>query len=252
MPLMSKASVPQAQSVLAASGLLALLLTCATPAAAADYLPFKAPPYRLATPQWAGAYFGLQGGYVWGKDTTHEYFTATGASTGLEWTYDVKSAVGGAHAGYNFQFGNVVLGIEADLELAHLRGGFSDQPVPPLNPGGTGTTEIDWQGSLRGRVGYSFDRVMIYGTAGLAFARIEHVYTNLTTLVSESTARVRTGWTAGVGLEYSITPSMTTRIEYRYSDYGNYFYDSTTAFPGLTGEQRPRFHAMRIGLSYRY
>jgi outer membrane immunogenic protein len=237
------------------SGLLALLLSSTSGALAAD-MPYlqKMPPIPALAPQnWTGFYLGIQGGYAFGKDRLHEYFTANGASTGLEFHYDVKGWLGGAHLGYNKQFGNIVAGVEADIELARLRGGFFDPPAPPLNPGGSGTTEIDWQGSLRGRLGYAFDSLLVYGTVGLAFAKIDHLYSNQTTQVYEATGKLRTGWTAGFGLEYSLTPSMTTRIEYRYTEISDYFYASQTAFPGLlTGQQSPRFHTTRLGLSYRF
>lgn len=236
-------------------GIAAVLFSSTSVAIAADMpSPYSAPLIPVQqTQSWAGPYLGVQGGYADGKDRVHEYFTATGQSTGMEFNYDFKGWLGGVHAGYNFQFDNIVVGVEADLEFARLRGGFYDPPAAPLNPGGSGTTEIDWQGSFRGRLGYAFDRIMLYGTAGFAFAKIDHLYSNQTTMVYEPTGSVRTGWTAGLGLEYALTPNMTTRIEYRHTNFGNYFYPSQLAFPGLlTGQQRPKYNATRLGLSYRF
>ena len=86
---------------------------------------------------------------------------------------------------------------------------------------------------------------MFYGTGGLAFADISHTYTNLLTGIAETTSGLRTGWTAGAGIEVALMPNLLGRVEYRYTDYGPYRYDSVTSFPGLTGQQEPRFGTAR-------
>ena len=77
-------------------------------------------------------------------------------------------------------------------------------------------------------------------------------FTNLITGVPEATASLRTGWTAGAGVEVALTPKLLARVEYRYTDYGPYRYDSVTSFPGFTGQQEPRFSTIRVGAAYKF
>jgi outer membrane immunogenic protein len=226
--------------------LTALALFAGSASAADLAMPMKAPP-PLPVFSWTGFYIGADVGYAWGKDTTTEYLTATNTFTGFNPSYKINSAVGGLYGGYNYQIGSAVLGIESDIEAANIRGGFNDPSV-----GGAGTTLLDWQGSLRGRLGFAADKVMFYGTGGLAFADISHTYTNLVTGVAETTSGLRAGWTAGAGVEIALTPNLLARVEYRYTDYGPYRYDSVTSFPGFTGQQEPRFNAIRVGAAYKF
>ena len=229
----------------AVAGALALIL--AAPANAADLgYPVKAPPL-VQVFSWTGFYVGADIGYAWGRDSTTEYFTATNALTGLKWDYDTKGLTGGLFAGGNYQTGPLVLGLEADIELADIKGGFND---PAL--GGAGNTRIDWQGSARGRLGFAADKALFYGTGGLAFANISHTYYNLVAGSFETTSGVRTGWTAGAGVEVALTPNILARAEYRYTDFGSYRYDSVVTFPGLTGQQEPRLNTVRVGLAYKF
>lgn len=226
--------------------LAALALLTGSANAADLSMPVRPPPQSLIF-CWTGFYVGADAGYAWGKDTTTEYLTPTNTYTGFAPTYKIKSPVVGAYAGYNYQIGSAVLGIETDLDAANLNGGFLDTVV-----GGAGTTQLDWQGSLRGRLGFAADKVLVYGTGGLAYAGISHTYTNLLTGVAETTSAPRTGWTAGAGVEMAMTASLLVRAEYRYTDYGSYRYDSLTAFPGFTGQQEPHFSAVRVGAAYKF
>lgn len=242
-----RAFVARIGSNLSPAATLTALLLVAGSADAADFsMPARASP-SLGAFSWTGFYIGADAGYAWGKDTTTEYLTAINAFTGFKPTYNISSALGGLYGGYNYQIGSAVLGVESDIDAANLRGGFTDPMV-----GGAGTTLLDWQGSVRGRLGFAADKVMIYGTGGLAFADISHTYTNLLTGIAETTSGLRTGWTAGVGIEVAFLPNLLARVEYRYADYGSYRYDSVTAFPGFTGQQEPRFSTLRAGAAYKF
>ena len=234
--------------LLQAAILLAASAAAGSSAQAADLLLRKSPPpLIMAQPfTWTGFYVGGQIGYAWGNDRTTEFFTANGAPTGLSWSYNPDGVVGGLHSGYNYQFNSFVVGVEGDIELANNRGGFTD-------PGGAGTTHVDVQGSLRGRLGYAIDRFLIYGTGGVAIAELKNKYTNPFGPLIENVSKTRTGWTLGGGVEYAFTNSITARVEYRYTDYGSYRNPSKIAFPGiLTGEQEPSFQTVRVGVSYKF
>jgi outer membrane immunogenic protein len=216
---------------------------------AAD-LPYRsAPPvFGTAVPvfTWTGFYVGAQAGYAWGDTRNLSVTTRTGRPGGVSENYSPDGAVGGAHAGVNLQFGHLVVGGEVDLEATGIEG--------QTTRAGRNRTELtaDWQGSVRGRVGFAADRFMIYGTAGLAFADIEVHQVNAATRRSESSSDMELGYTIGGGVEYAFTNSLTARLEYRYSEFDT-IRKVSTVFPGQTMEQRdPSFHTMRAGVSYKF
>jgi outer membrane immunogenic protein len=156
---------------------------------------------------WTGFYLGALGGYDWGQaDTDNGNFDADG------WR-------GGLFSGYNFQLdNNVVLGVEGDVTYGNAEG----------NGGGPNTSvENDWDGTLRGRLGYAFDRFMVYGTGGLAVGRVEASEGG----VSDTNTAV--GWTAGAGVETAFTDNVFGRLEYRSTDLGSDSYSLGTTTPDV-------------------
>jgi hypothetical protein len=97
-------------------------------------MPIKAPP-PLPIFSWTGFYIGADAGYAWGKDTTTEYLTATNTFTGFNPAYNINSALGGLYAGYNYQMGAAVLGVESDIEAANIHGGFNVVLAPRASTG---------------------------------------------------------------------------------------------------------------------
>jgi outer membrane immunogenic protein len=223
-----------------------LLMGLSGPSLAADLrIPLKAPPVQLFS--WTGFYLGANIGWGWGNDSTTEYLTGTNTLTGLSWNYKPSGLIGGAYAGANYQIGAVVFGVESDIEATGINGGFHDVLL-----GGAGDTRVAWQGSFRGRLGFAIDKTLFYGTGGLGLADISHTYKNLSALTTEETSGLRTGWTAGAGVEMAFTEHLLVRAEYRYSDFGKYRFDSVVTFPGLTGEQQPTFNTVRVGAAYKF
>ena len=233
---------------MSAIGVAALTLMLSLPAQAADLpMRYKAPPMMSPIFSWTGFYVGGQVGYAFGNDHLLEYVTANGVFTNFEKQYNMNGVSAGLYGGGNYQIGNFVLGLEGDIDGANIKGGWTDTAV-----GGAGDTKINWQGSVRGRVGFVADKVLFYGTGGLAVGEVKHTYSNLVTNISETTSSVRTGWTAGGGIEIALTPEILARVEYRYTDYGMSRYDSVTSFPGLTGTQEPKFSTIRVGAAYKF
>ena len=246
--VLRKTALPQAAAI--------ALLLAATAAGAAD-LPgrFGALPASVPEPaaySWTGAFAGVQAGYAWGDDRAKEFLTQTGQWTGLQFPYKTSGGLAGIHAGANYQISSLVFGVIGDLEYSGLKGGFRDNPGPG-NPGGVSNVTVRGQGSLRGRVGYAYDRLLVYGTGGLALANLKYLYLNPSSGLGETTSSYHTGWTAGGGVEYAFTDHFLGHIEYRYTNLGSFRYDSKVAYPGfLTGEQRPRFSTARVGASYKF
>ncbi len=197
---------------------------------------------------WSGFYIGGVAGYNWNDDLTSEYITATGAARGITFPYDPDGMSGGVKAGMNFQNGSFVYGLEGDFELTNIKGTFIDR----IENIGRGDDKYDWQASLRARMGVAMDRFMVYGTGGLAVARIQNTYTLVPFGISETFEKTHTGWTAGGGVDYAITDNLIAGVEYRFTKFEKFSNVSTVAFPGLTGTQEPTSHALRVSLSYKF
>jgi outer membrane immunogenic protein len=238
------------------AALASVLILGAGAAAAADlpsakYLP-KAPPLP-AFYNWTGFYVGGQVGYSWGTDTTQELLTANRGFIN-EFEYHPESVIGGAHAGFNYQMGSIVVGIEGDVEGMNARSGFHDPSLvrSPFDPGGLVRVKQDWQASVRARLGYAFDRFMIYGTGGAAFTELDYTYFNPLAGFGESGTFSRTGWTVGGGVNYAITNNLILGASYRYTDYGKFDYVASSAFLGLTAAQNPTTHTVRASVAYKF
>jgi outer membrane immunogenic protein len=170
------------------------------------------------------------------------------------------SWVVGAQAGYNWQRDWLVYGVEADISGVHLHpqvntaltGGF-----PPPVFGSTSST-IDWYGTVRGRAGWSSGPLLFYGTAGLAYGKLD-LSSSLTAsamglATSAQTSSDRAGWVAGVGIGYLWTPNVVLNIEYQHVDLGGINLASSTgpALPQLTqsASASGHFEVVTVGLSW--
>ncbi|MBN9673599.1 outer membrane protein [Roseibium aggregatum] len=189
--------------------LAGLALTAAStgvaPVWAADLPQTPAPAYDAAPTQiqtfdWTGYYLGGNLGWAFGS-----FDNRTG---GANLDTDSNGVEGGLFTGYNFQVTpNVVIGAEGDFTLTDLE-------KTKTNGGVTLTSKSDWNSNLRARLGYSFDRYLIYGAGGLALADLE-VEGN-----GDSDSKTALGWTLGVGGEAAVTNNVTARFEYVYQDFG--------------------------------
>jgi outer membrane immunogenic protein len=227
------------KSLLAAAALPAVF---ATPIHAADLGPYGArsawtsQPAAPAPFSWSGFYFGVQAGYGWG--TTDAASNALPPGVQQSFSYDLTGAVGGVHAGFNWQANRLVFGLETDFEGSRITG--SSTGVLGL----AHQTDIDWMGSLRGRVGYAAGNTLFYATGGLAYGDVAIT----TPLIAAS--EWRTGWTLGGGIEHAFTPNLTARVEYRYTDLGSVTY--ATPLAGVNDSSSVTHSAVRAGFSYKF
>jgi outer membrane immunogenic protein len=216
-------------------GAVALLATGATaPVSAADYYPppppapppVAYPPPPVAYPltadcyRWFGPYIGGNLGYAWG--TVENSLTKP---AGL---------AGGLQGGFNWQNGPYVFGIEGDIQVTGAEDTFA--PWKFSNP---------WFSTVRGRAGYTFSNVMVYGTAGLAFGELRGETFGL------PESHTSAGWTVGFGTEFALAPmgfgtNWTAKIEYLYVDLASNPFTITGVSNGF------RFGEIRAGVNYHF
>lgn len=216
----------------------------AIPAAAADLgLVLEAPVPEAATPfTWSGVYFGAQAGYGWGK-TEHSF--SNDAPSG---TSELGGPVGGVYAGYNAQIGSVVIGVEGDIGLDDVIGDFRDD----RGITSAGSSRLEWDASIRGRFGAAFGRTLAYATGGVAFGGFEFKGGPNSDRVCCGYSDTLTGWTVGAGVEHAITTHLITRLEYRYTDYGDGSGRLDPAFPGVKMKTENTMSTIRVGLGYKF
>lgn len=225
--------------LIAATALSGLLATSGS-ALAADLAVPVDPVY-----DWSGPYIGIQGGYAWG-DSTSKAFGNLGPGTVTTADLDPDGWFGGLHAGYNFQTnGNIVWGLEGDINLADIDSGN----VTTL-PGEFHSGQMDWNGSARVRLGFAFDRLLPYLTGGLAFGGYEVDFNH--TGDSGSLDDTMVGWTVGGGFEYAFTDSLTTRVEYRYTDYGDMDGSVFPLFPLESQSADLKTQDVRVGITFNF
>jgi outer membrane immunogenic protein len=206
---------------------------------------------------WTGFYVGVQGGYAFGQENFRVTDNLSGLDFGRIRGNDLDGFVGGVHAGYNVQFGAIVVGIEGDIEATGIESTRSETYTVG---GGTFTdsykASLDYQASLRARIGFAFDRALVYATGGLAYGDFGGTFTSSETIGTTTfidTVRFSEnayGYTLGAGVEYAFTNNLTARVEYRYTSYDLGSFNDTVA--GLTVSSEPDFHTVRAGLSYKF
>jgi outer membrane immunogenic protein len=220
------------------AGVSALAVLSAVGAAnAADLarrqMPVKAPMYTAPVYNWTGFYAGINGGGAWG---TSNWSNALGASS-----FNANGALIGGTAGYNWQMGSAVFGVEGDIDWSSIKGSGPTTCVV-----GGCETKNNWLGTFRGRLGYAFDRVLPYVTGGLAVGDIK------ANTALGSASETRAGWTAGAGVEAAITGPLTAKIEYLYADLGSM--NCATTVCGGAAATNVNYHAniVRAGLNYHF
>jgi len=197
--------------------LLAAALFVAAPAYAGDLPRYNNAPqvYRNIF-NWTGFYAGVHGGWGWGD--------STGSS--------LDGYALGGQVGYNYQLvSGLTFGAETDITFTGIDGAAAG-----------GIFTADYIGTLRGRLGYAFDRVLIYGTAGLAYAGGDLQIGAL------SNGQTHFGYAIGFGIEGMITSNLSARLEYIYTDFGSRTYQTVGGPVGVGFDASQ----LRAGINYRF
>jgi outer membrane immunogenic protein len=185
---------------------------------------YRAPAPSAGAPyvgvNWSGFYVGVNGGYGWNSASLD-----AGANS-------PKGGFGGGQIGYNAQRGNFVFGIESDIQGAGIKATSYGAD-----------TEMNWFGTARGRLGYAFDRVLVYGTGGFAYGNVKD------SALGSSISETQLGWVAGGGVEYKFSPSWSAKAEYQFMSL-----DATDAAgAGRLGDfalSRTEVSTARLGVNY--
>ena len=216
-----------------AAALGALALVASLPASAADLpargMPYKAPAYAPMY-NWTGFYLGLNGGGAFGNSDWNGLGVSNSPGGGMV----------GVTAGYNWQgMGSPwVFGIEGDVDASFV----SDSTACGAF---TCKTKNEWFGTVRGRVGYAWDRWMPYVTGGLALGDVKAQRTGFA-----GSSDTNAGWTVGVGIEGVIAGNWTAKIEYLYTDLGDI--SCSAAACGTATNVDLNMNVVRAGVNYRF
>lgn len=192
----------------------------------------KAPAFAPVIFSWTGCYVGIEGGGNWGQS---QQTARTGPAIGAPITnnFNLSGGIVGGTVGCNYQVSNIVLGIENDYSWTNKQG--TAQNLAPFTPGFASSTREKWIDTLRGRAGFAMDRVMIYGTAGAAFAGTDVTVSN-PAFGAVTSSQTRTGWVAGVGGEWAglvdSWGAVTFKLEYLHADFGTKQYFNAPAALG--------------------
>ena len=199
-------------TAIAAAALLGVVGQASAADIAARPMYTKAPV--LQTYNWTGAYVGINGGW--------------GTGNGI----DTSGGFVGGTLGYNWQAGQTVFGLETDIAWSGIDGSGTIGGVPV-------TSGTDWFGTVRGRVGYAWDRVMPFVAGGLAYGNVN------ARSPFGSVDTTNAGWTLGGGVEFALSGPWTAKVEYLHLDLGT---------ANVVGASSQDFTAdlVRAGLNYRF
>jgi outer membrane immunogenic protein len=211
-------------------------------AAEAADLPAPPAPVAYAPPvyNWTGIYVGahLGGGF--------SHSSWTDAFTGANDTFNKWGFLGGAQVGANYQFNRLVAGIEGDFSWTGLKGAGLDSIGDSIG------TKVNFTSAVTGRIGAAFDRLLVYGKGGVAFANDQSSLTDLAGN-NASTTFIRTGWTVGVGAEYALDDNWSARLEYDYLGFGSQALSfSTPLLPAYTSSANLNVQEVKAGINFRF
>jgi outer membrane immunogenic protein len=232
----------------------------ADPVVAPALLPVTAP---IATWNWTGAHVGINGGYGVGSDPfTQQFLVGTPlgplASTFANANVSPKGGLLGAQAGYDWQAGSFIFGLEADAQWTNLDGtscGLICTTAFAPNSYITTEQKLDWFATARARLGWANDGYLLYLTGGAAFGGVEETDT-VPTIASAGFRSNRSGSTAGGGIETHISGNWTAKLECLHMDLGSTTNMLAYQFGGLpfafSTTSYLRDDIIRAGLNYKF
>jgi outer membrane immunogenic protein len=235
------------------AGLLIVTALSASGSAFAADIPPPAPPpaaqlqWPSAPYDWTGFYVGINGGGVWGQsDQTQIPASTTSGSFG------VSGGLVGGTVGFNFQIDRLVLGLEGDLDWAHIGG-----TAPCRLSAFTCSTDSNYLATVRARLGFAWpDHWLTYVTGGGAAGNVIQGFSPAVGSNNGTTSN-NIGWTVGGGIQYALANTWagtwSIKFEYLYVDLGTF--NCTIACSGVAGQTTNTTldeNIFRTGIDYRF
>jgi len=229
---------------------------------------------RSANNPWQGFYFGVNAGYAISDTDTSDLkvFDKPAKGGGLLETVvpnglDPDGGFGGGQIGFNHQSGHLVLGVEADIQASDVNDSSLALFPNPAVVGAFGYTaslDLEWFGTVRGRVGYSDDGILLYVTGGVAYGQFNYDgfydFLPLGPGNSFGTAHrdvTTTGYVIGGGFESILDPNWSMKFEYQYLNFGDenvvgqlFFANGTPSTETFRTAFDVDLHTVRFGLNY--
>jgi len=188
---------------------------------------YRPPPPPIPFFNWTGFYAGAHLGVGWSDDD------GGGNSSGF---------LGGGQVGFNYQINQWVVGLEADIAGTTIKDSASATAVGPgIVATANASASLDWVSTLAPRFGYAFDRWLVYGKFGGAWAHASATVSSPIVGLGFTQDQTVSGWVLGVGTEYALRDNWTAKIEYNMMDFGS---------DGPFADNK--FHVFKAGLNYRF
>jgi outer membrane immunogenic protein len=206
---------------------------------------YKAPAYSPAPSpapfSWTGFYVGGHGGYGWNNSSSD------GTSI------DLNGYLAGVQGGYNYQLGQFIIGLEGDYSFANVK--YSTSLL-----GANATVKNDYFATVAARLGYAFDRTMLYGKVGYGWTRDKWDLSDGLGGTASGTFN-RSGYLLGGGVEYAFMGAWSVKLEYDYLNLG-----TATELPTVTNAGpgaltitcvtdcsiKSQVHLVKAGINYRF
>lgn len=195
----------------------AIALALSTTYATADGIPGVVMTDSQYLTDWSGVYVGGRLGGAWGNvNWTQDLnvFTAAGAADpGAAAEFSPSGVAGGIIGGANLQLGRWIFGGELSFSGTDLSQTITSPFFPATD---TFSTQIDWLATVEGRIGYTWNQVLLFGKGGWAGANANLTLVSSATGLTVSTDRFVDGWTIGGGVEYLCWSNVVLGLEYDY------------------------------------
>jgi outer membrane immunogenic protein len=225
-----------------------------SPAFGADLPYAKAPVISAPVYDWTGVYFGAFGGGGFGNHNVNDALGNNTPFADFTANYSSQGGLAGGEAGYNWQSGSYVVGIEGDLAWSGIKG----NDAGAVSQGAFAITSVDqdnlrWVGTLRVRGGFTVDRWLMFFTGGYAFGNIAHTNTDPVLGVDKFTVQAN-GLTAGAGFAYALTDNVIGKFEYRYYNFNGYNRPGNPLTPNgqLPYTTESTYSVVTIGLDFKF
>jgi len=233
--------------------LAAVSLVAMSGAVAAADLPVA--PAAPPPSGWSGFYIGVNAGGGMGAGNSN--FTVGGV-TFASVSNHLSGAIGGVQAGFNWQAGPALFGIETDIQASNVKGTITAPCLAAcgLPLAASYSQQVPWFGTVRGRFGLASPTWLIYATGGYAYARLN---TDASATAGPASAAIslretRNGWTVGGGIEVDMGGNWSGKLEYLYLDFGRHTNTLLLGgpLPAIADDARLTMSVVRAGLNYRF